>query len=147
MYSIILKALECVDVGKPYNFAVGDIKAAAKHLRYYAGYADKLCGKTIPVDGDFFAYTRLEPVGVCGAILPVRNTYLYKKYSIMVKFNIVLSFQWNFPLMLLCWKLGPALAAGCTIVFKPAEQTPLTALHFCSLVKEVRFFLEVQDER
>lgn len=110
-----LGALECMDVGKPYITAVNDIKTGAKHLRYYAGYADKVCGKTIPVDGDYFAYTRLEPVGVCGAILP-----------------------WNFPLALLCWKLGPALAAGCTVVFKPAEQTPLTALHFCSLIVEAK---------
>jgi len=111
-----LAALECKDVGKPYTCAIGDMQHAAKVLKYYAGFADKICGKTIPVDGDYFTYTRLEPVGVCGAILP-----------------------WNFPLALLCWKLGPALAAGCTMVFKPAEQTPLTALHLCSLILEAKF--------
>jgi retinal dehydrogenase len=111
----ILGALECMDVGKPFKQAVGDMQFGAKFLRYNAGYADKICGKTVPVDGDYFAYTRLEPVGVCGAILP-----------------------WNFPLALMCWKVGPALAAGCTMVIKPAEQTPLTALHFCSLVLEAK---------
>jgi len=111
----ILAALECKDVGKPYTCAVGDMHHAASVLRYHAGFADKVCGKTIPADGDYFAYTRLEPVGVCGAILP-----------------------WNFPLALLSWKLGPALAAGCTIVFKLAEQTPLTGLHLCSLILEAK---------
>uniref|UniRef100_A0A914V1C9 Aldehyde dehydrogenase domain-containing protein n=1 Tax=Plectus sambesii TaxID=2011161 RepID=A0A914V1C9_9BILA len=105
-----LASLECRDVGKPFQTAVGDIKAAVAELRYFAGWADKICGSTIPVDGDFFTYTRLEPVGVCAAILP-----------------------WNFPLALLTWKVGAALAAGCTMIIKPAEQTPLTALHFASL--------------
>lgn len=109
----ILASLECLDVGKPFTAAVGDMGAVSKLLRYYAGMADKICGKTIPVDGVFFTYTRVEPVGVVGAILP-----------------------WNFPMLMLVAKVGPALAAGCTIVVKPAEQTPLTALHFASLVAE-----------
>jgi len=108
-----LATLECLDVGKPFTAAVGDIQGAAKILRYFAGAADKICGRTIPVDGDYFTYTRLEPVGVVGAILP-----------------------WNFPIFLLCAKIGPAIASGCTVVVKPAEQTPLTALHFAALVAE-----------
>jgi acyl-CoA reductase-like NAD-dependent aldehyde dehydrogenase len=108
-----LATLETMDMGKPFNFAVSDMNAASKWFRYYAGYVDKICGKTVPVDGKYFCYTRMEPVGVVGCILP-----------------------WNFPLMILAWKLGPALAAGCTVVVKPAEQTPLTALHFAALAKE-----------
>jgi len=108
-----LTTLECLDVGKPFAAAAAEIAGSAKGLRYYAGIADKLCGKTIPVDGDYFTYTRVEPVGVVGAILP-----------------------WNFPLNILLGKVGPALAAGCTMVIKPAEQTPLTALHFAALVAE-----------
>jgi len=108
-----LATLECLDVGKPFATAIGDIQGAAKIIRYYSGFADKICGRTIPVDGEYFTYTRMEPIGVVGAILP-----------------------WNFPLFLLAAKVGPALAAGCTMVIKPAEQTPLTALHFAALVAE-----------
>uniref|UniRef100_A0A5S6QX73 Aldedh domain-containing protein n=1 Tax=Trichuris muris TaxID=70415 RepID=A0A5S6QX73_TRIMR len=108
-----LATLECMDVGKPFAEAAQDIFTAAKFLRYYGGLADKLSGRTVPVNGSYFTYTLMEPVGVCAAILP-----------------------WNFPLMLLCWKVGPALCAGCTMVVKPAEQTPLTALYFASLVVE-----------
>src|SRR2546427_6665974 len=78
---------------------------AAQTYRYYAGWADKLTGDTLPVDGPFLAYTLREPVGVVGAIVP-----------------------WNFTLNLASWKVAPALAAGCTVVLKPAHQTPLTAL-------------------
>jgi len=108
-----LTTLEVMDSGKPFKAATGEIAGCAKILRYYGGIADKLCGKTIPVDGDYFTYTRVEPVGVVGAILP-----------------------WNFPLNILIGKVGPAIAAGCCMVIKPAEQTPLTALHFASLVAE-----------
>uniref|UniRef100_A0A8C7S985 aldehyde dehydrogenase (NAD(+)) n=1 Tax=Oncorhynchus mykiss TaxID=8022 RepID=A0A8C7S985_ONCMY len=83
---------------------------------YCAGWADKWEGKTIPIDGDFFCYTRHEPIGVCGQIIP-----------------------WNFPLLMQAWKLGPALATGNTVVMKVAEQTPLTALYVASLIKEVGF--------
>ena len=78
-----------------------------------AGYADKDHGKTIPIDGNFIAYTRHEPIGVCGQIIP-----------------------WNFPLLMFIWKIAPALAMGNTVVLKPAEQTPLTALYMAELAKE-----------
>lgn len=87
---LILQSLETLDNGKPYTAAYGfDIPEAAKVLRYYAGWADKNHGKTIPMDGDYFCYTRHEPVGVCGQIIP-----------------------WNFPVLMAAWKLGPALATG-----------------------------------
>jgi aldehyde dehydrogenase (NAD+) len=112
-----LAALETLDNGKP----ISDSKAADLPLtidcfRYYAGWADKQHGKTIPVRGNYFCYTRHEPLGVAGQIIP-----------------------WNFPLLMLAWKWGPALAAGCTIVLKPAEQTPLTALRVGELVLEAGF--------
>ncbi|XP_072271971.1 aldehyde dehydrogenase, mitochondrial [Pyxicephalus adspersus] len=113
----ILASLETLDNGKPYaiSYAV-DLDLVLKCLRYYAGWADKCHGKTIPIDGDYFTYTRHEPVGVCGQIIP-----------------------WNFPLLMLAWKFGPALATGNVIVMKVAEQTPLTALHVASLVQEAGF--------
>jgi aldehyde dehydrogenase (NAD+) len=89
------------------------VPMAVKCYRYYAGWADKIHGKTIPIEGDFFCYTRHEPLGVVGQIIP-----------------------WNFPLLMQAWKWGPALAAGCTIVLKPAEQTPLTALRVAALAQE-----------
>jgi aldehyde dehydrogenase (NAD+) len=101
-----LAALESLDNGKPVAVAKGaDLALSIKCLRYYAGWADKIHGATIPIEGPFFCYTKSEPVGVCAQIIP-----------------------WNFPLLMAAWKLGPALATGCTIVLKPAEQTPLTAL-------------------
>jgi aldehyde dehydrogenase (NAD+) len=87
-----------------------------KFIRYMAGWADKNHGKTIPMDGPFMCYTRHEPVGVCGQIIP-----------------------WNFPLLMLAWKIAPALSMGNTVVLKPAEQTPLTALYVAQLIKEVGF--------
>src|SRR5713226_9105077 len=100
-----LAGLESLDNGKPYRDSLTiDVPMTVKCYRYYAGWADKIHGKTIPVDGNYFCYTRHEPVGVVGQIIP-----------------------WNFPLLMQAWKWGPALAAGCTIVLKPAEQTPLTA--------------------
>ncbi|KAF3840205.1 hypothetical protein F7725_018922 [Dissostichus mawsoni] len=109
--------LETIDNGKPYavSYTV-DLPNVIKCFRYYAGWADKWEGKTIPIDGDFFCYTRHEPIGVCGQIIP-----------------------WNFPLLMQAWKLGPALATGNTVVMKVAEQTPLTALYVASLIKEVGF--------
>ncbi|KAG8597769.1 hypothetical protein GDO81_002384 [Engystomops pustulosus] len=113
----ILATLETLDNGKPYAMAYTvDLDIVLKCLRYYAGWADKWHGKTIPIDGDYFTYTRHEPVGVCAQIIP-----------------------WNFPLVMLAWKFGPALATGNVIVMKVAEQTPLTALHLASLVKEAGF--------
>lgn len=108
--------LEAVDNGKTFAAALFDIKISINTIRYYAGYADKIHGNTIPVDGNMFGLTRKEPVGVVGQIIP-----------------------WNYPLLMLSWKWGPALAAGCTIVLKPAEQTPLSALYAASLVKEAGF--------
>jgi len=102
---------------KPYVMSyLADLEMSIRCLRYYAGWADKNHGKTIPIDGDFFSYTRHEPVGVCGQIIP-----------------------WNFPLLMVCWKIGPALAMGNTIIMKPAEQTPLTALYTCELIREAGF--------
>uniref|UniRef100_A0A9J8DHA0 aldehyde dehydrogenase (NAD(+)) n=1 Tax=Cyprinus carpio carpio TaxID=630221 RepID=A0A9J8DHA0_CYPCA len=112
-----LAELETLDNGKPYavSYTV-DVPMVVKCLRYYAGWADKWEGKTIPIDGDYFCYTRHELIGVCGQIIP-----------------------WNFPLLMQAWKLGPALATGNTVVMKVAEQTPLTALYVASLIKEVGF--------
>ncbi|KAJ8380309.1 hypothetical protein SKAU_G00010870 [Synaphobranchus kaupii] len=112
-----LAELETLDNGKPYAVSYcADLPLVVKCFRYYAGWADKWEGKTIPIDGDFFCYTRHEPIGVCGQIIP-----------------------WNFPLVMQAWKLGPALATGNTVVMKVAEQTPLTALYVANLIKEVGF--------
>ncbi len=112
-----LAALESLDNGKPYRDSLAaDLPLTIKCYRYYAGWADKIHGKTIPVEGPFFCYTKHEPVGVVGQIIP-----------------------WNFPLLMQAWKWGPALAAGCTIVLKPAEQTPLTALRVAELAQEAGY--------
>ncbi|XP_038675733.1 aldehyde dehydrogenase, mitochondrial-like [Scyliorhinus canicula] len=112
-----LASLETLDNGKPYHIAfMADLNLVIKCLRYYAGWADKYHGKTIPMDGNYFCYTRHEPVGVCGQIIP-----------------------WNFPLLMQAWKLGPALATGNVVVMKVAEQTPLTALYVANLIKEAGF--------
>jgi len=112
-----LAVLETLDNGMPLTVARSVALPLALGLfRYYAGWADKNQGKTIPVNGDYFCYTRHEPVGVCGQITP-----------------------WNFPLLMYAMKLGPALATGNTIVLKPAEQTPLTALRIGELVVEAGF--------
>ena len=110
-----LAALETLDNGKPISEAkTADLPLAIDCLRYYAGYADKIHGKTIPIRGNHLCYTKSEPIGVAGQIIP-----------------------WNFPILMTAWKWGPALAAGCTIVMKPAEQTPLTCLRMAQLAKEV----------
>lgn len=137
-----IASLESLDNGKPFNNSYYQTLESANFLRYFAGCADKIHGITIPsgtlskcfnyicksniyinfiyhvhfTDGKEFALTRKEPVGVVGAIIP-----------------------WNYPIVLLNFKLGMALATGCTIVVKPAEQTPLTALYVASLVKEAGF--------
>ena len=92
-----------------------DVQGSIEMFRYMAGWATRLNGETIPVSspGNWHAYTLREPIGVVGQIIP-----------------------WNFPLMMAAWKLAPALAAGCTIVLKPAEQTPLSALRFGELIQE-----------
>jgi aldehyde dehydrogenase (NAD+) len=109
-----LAALESLDNGKPIRDSrAADLPLTIDCLRYYAGYADKIHGQTIPIRGNYFCYTRKEPVGVVGQIIP-----------------------WNFPMLMAAWKWGPALAAGCTIVMKPAEQTPLTCLRMADLAQE-----------
>src|SRR4029453_12741189 len=109
-----LAQLEALDNGKPYHVArAADLPLTIKCYRYYAGWADKNHGKTIPVEGNFFTYTRHEPVGVVGQIIPR-----------------------NFPLLMQAWKWAPALACGNTVVLKPAEQTPLTALRVAQLAQE-----------
>jgi len=109
-----LAALESLDNGKPVKDARhGDIPLALDCLRYYAGWADKIQGSTIPINGNYLCYTRREPVGVAGQIIP-----------------------WNFPILMTAWKWGPALATGCTIVMKPAEQTPLTCLRLARLAQK-----------
>merc|ERR1712088_893979 len=114
---LYLASLESLDNGKPFQDAYNiDLGLTIKCYRYYAGWADKNHGKTIPVDGPFLSYTRHEPVGVCGQIIP-----------------------WNFPLLMQAWKLGPALATGNTVVMKLAEQTPLTGLYIAELIKEAGF--------
>jgi aldehyde dehydrogenase (NAD+) len=112
-----LAALESLDNGKPIRDALqADLPLTIDCLRYYAGYADKIHGQTIPIRGPYFCYTRKEPVGVVGQIIP-----------------------WNFPMLMVAWKWGPALAAGCTIVMKPAEQTPLTCLRMARLAQKAGF--------
>jgi aldehyde dehydrogenase (NAD+) len=112
-----LARLEALDNGKPYAVALAaDLPLTIACYRYYAGWADKVQGRTIPISGNYFCYTRHEPVGVVGQIIP-----------------------WNFPLLMQAWKLGPALATGNTVVMKPAEQTPLTALRVGELILEAGF--------
>jgi len=109
--------LESLDNGKPLSIArVADVPLAVDLFRYMAGWATKIEGNTIPFSSKYLAYTRREPVGVVGQIIP-----------------------WNFPLLMAAWKLGPALATGCTVVLKPAEQTPLSALRLAELIAEAGF--------
>ena len=113
-----LAQLDCLDMGMPLRQAqYGTVPIAIDHMRYMAGWATKIEGETIPVSTDsFFNYTVRQPVGVVGAIIP-----------------------WNFPLLMAIWKLGAALAAGCTIVLKPAEQSSLSVLRLAELVAEAGF--------
>src|SRR5216684_8938680 len=114
--------LESLDNGKPASIArVADVPLAIDMFRYMAGWATKIEGNTIPVSSggrtsQYLAYTVREPIGVVGQIIP-----------------------WNFPLLMAAWKLGPALATGCTVVLKPAEQTPLSALRLGDLIMEAGF--------
>jgi phenylacetaldehyde dehydrogenase len=115
--------LESLDNGKPLAVArAADVPLAVDLFRYMAGWATKIHGSTFPISvpyapgAQFFAYTQREPIGVVGQIIP-----------------------WNFPLLMAAWKLGPALATGCTVVLKPAEQTPLTALRLGELFQEAGF--------
>jgi acyl-CoA reductase-like NAD-dependent aldehyde dehydrogenase len=113
-----LAEIESLDNGKPVKMAgIVDLPQTVAHLRYYAGWPTKIEGETIPVAWpDMFTYTLKEPVGVCGQIIP-----------------------WNFPLLMASWKIAPALAAGCTVILKPAEQTPLSAIRLGQLALEAGF--------
>src|SRR6202044_761625 len=113
--------LESLDNGKPLKIArVADLPLAVDHFRYYAGWSTKIEGNTINLglqkQGKFHAYTVREPVGVVGQIIP-----------------------WNFPLLMAAWKLAPALATGCTVVLKAAEQTPMSAMRLAELFQEAGF--------
>ncbi|TGO14180.1 hypothetical protein BTUL_0057g00470 [Botrytis tulipae] len=112
----LLAAVESLDNGKAISMAKGDVAAVAGCLRYYGGWADKIEGKVIDTDPEYFTYTKQEPIGVCGQIIP-----------------------WNFPLLMWSWKIGPAVATGNTVVLKTAEQTPLSALVAATLIKEAGF--------
>ncbi len=113
--------LESLDNGKPLTIArVADLPLSIEHIRYHAGWATKIEGRAFSLamqpSSRFHTYTMREPVGVVGQIIP-----------------------WNFPLLMAAWKLGPALAAGCTVILKPAEQTPMTALRLGELIQEAGF--------
>jgi len=112
----LLAAVETLDNGKSLGMAKGDVGSVVGCLRYYGGWADKIEGKVIDTNPDTFSYTRQEPVGVCGQIIP-----------------------WNFPLLMWAWKIGPAVATGNCVVLKTAEQTPLSALVAASFIKEAGF--------
>ena len=112
-----LATLETWDNGKPYSVSLNeDLAEVLGTIRYYAGWADKITGQTIPTSSAKFAYTLKQPIGVCGQIIP-----------------------WNYPLAMAAWKLGPALACGNTVVLKPAEQTPLSILFAAQFIAEAGF--------
>lgn len=111
--------IESLNTGKPVTEAMlADVPLTIEHFRYFAGWVTKMTGETLPVSqpGRYLAYTRREPIGVVGAIVP-----------------------WNFPLMIASWKLAPALAAGNTVVIKPSELTPLSLMRLADLVRESGF--------
>lgn len=108
-----LGLLESLNNGKTLREGLGDVEPSADIFRYYAGWVRKLQGSTIPVDSDHLVYTMRQPVGVCGLIVP-----------------------WNYPLLMACWKIAPALACGCTVILKPSEWTPLTALVLAEICAE-----------
>ncbi|UYV78750.1 hypothetical protein LAZ67_16002648 [Cordylochernes scorpioides] len=111
-----LARLEVVDTGKPLAEAQFDMECAVSTFRYYSQWSDKIHGTTIPADGDVFSFTRKEPIGVCAQVIP-----------------------WNYPVLMLSWKWGPALCAGNAVIIKPAEQTPLSALYCAQLSVEAGF--------
>src|SRR5699024_4247630 len=113
----VIAEIDSLDNGKPiYEVLENDIPNAIGQFRYFSGWTTKITGQTIPISESSFNYTRHEPVGVVGQIIP-----------------------WNFPFMMAAWKMAPALATGCTIILKPAEQTPLSALFLAELVAEAGF--------
>ncbi|KKO97065.1 aldehyde dehydrogenase (NAD+) [Trichoderma harzianum] len=110
----LIAAIDAYDCGKPYSVALeADLDESYNVFKYYAGWADKIYGDTIDTSPTKLAYTLQEPLGVCGQIIP-----------------------WNFPFMMLAWKVAPALACGNVVIVKPAEQTPLSAMYFGKLVQE-----------
>ena len=112
-----IATLDVIDMGKPYAHMLGvDMRLAIECLRYFAGWTDKHCGKTVPNSGGCFTYTRMEPFGVCGCIVP-----------------------WNFPILMLVWKLAPCIACGNCMIIKPAEQSPLSAIYIGKLIVEAGF--------
>ncbi|KAI6152434.1 aldehyde dehydrogenase [Pisolithus tinctorius] len=112
-----LAALEALDNGKAFNIARSrDVASAISCVRYFSGWADKISGRVIETNEERFTYTRHEPIGVVGQIIP-----------------------WNFPLLMFAWKIAPALATGNTVVLKPSEFTPLSAIRICHLAKEAGF--------
>lgn len=111
-----LAAIEALDNGKALTMAKVDLGMAVGCIRYYAGWADKIHGQTIDTNPETLSYTRHEPIGVCGQIIP-----------------------WNFPILMWAWKIGPAVSAGNTVVLKTAEQTPLSGLYMGKLIKEAGF--------
>lgn len=112
-----LAQLESLDNGKPYETALADdVDGTVQHFRYYAGWATKITGQTVQVSPDYLNYIVHEPVGVVGQVIP-----------------------WNFPLAMAAWKLGSALAVGCTVVIKPASETPLSLLYAAKLFKDAGF--------
>ncbi|KAI0353209.1 aldehyde dehydrogenase [Trametes cingulata] len=116
-YADTLAALEALDNGKSWTWArKTDVDHSIRCIRYYAGWADKIFGQTIETSEAKLTYTRHEPIGVVGQIIP-----------------------WNFPLQMMAWKIGPALATGCTVVLKPSEFTPMSALFMAKLIDEAGF--------
>ncbi|KAJ7708132.1 aldehyde dehydrogenase [Mycena rosella] len=112
-----LSAIESLDNGKTFAWAKGvDVAFSIQTIKYFAGWADKITGQTIETDEKKLIYTRHEPIGVCGQIIP-----------------------WNFPLLMFAWKIAPALATGNVVVIKPSEFTPLTALRMCPLLAAAGF--------
>jgi acyl-CoA reductase-like NAD-dependent aldehyde dehydrogenase len=108
-----LSALESRNVGKPREMATQEVLAAAEAFEYYAGWPTKLAGETSAVQHDMLVYTERYPVGVCGAIVP-----------------------WNFPLLMAAWKVAPALACANSVVLKPAEETPFTAIRLAEICSD-----------
>ena len=109
--------IDSLDNGKPISEVLeNDLPNAIGQFKYFSGWASKIVGQNIPVNGNYLNYTRHEPIGVVGQIIP-----------------------WNFPFMMAAWKIAPALATGCTVILKPAEQTPLSALYLAELVRKAGF--------
>jgi len=137
-----LAALEALDNGKTFSWARNvDISASIATIHYYAGWADKIHGQVIEVDEGKLAYTRHEPIGVVGQIIPWNFPRMSSHLRIINFWRCALFVSSDRcpSVLMLAWKFGPALATGNAIVLKPSEFTPLTALRMCSLVNEAGF--------